>query len=892
MTRWSLYAGAVVLVGAVLSVPVEERAVGQAQSAPTQKAVQPAQKGTQPPKKKAGPEPPATDPKTMKVAKGFRVELLYSVPKNEQGSWVCLCVDPKGRLIVSDQYGPLYRVTPPPLGQSDGTKVEKIPAPIGSAQGLLWAFDSLYVVVNAANAGLYRVTSSRQDDTLDQVELLRRFEGGGGEHGPHAVVLHPDGKRLTVVCGNQTRLTRYDTTRVPPVWGEDHLLPRLPDGNGFMKGVLGPGGAIYHVSPDGKHWELFSVGFRNQYDVAYHKNGDLFTYDSDMEWDMNTPWYRPTRVCLITSGSEFGWRNGAGKYPPYYPDNLPPVLNVGPGSPTGVCFGYQARFPRKYQEALFICDWSYGKLYAVHLKPQGSAYTAELEEFLSGTPLPLTDIVINPHDGAMYFTIGGRRTKSGLYRVTYVGDAGSGSSHPGSGSSNAGGADAAPANAAEEEARAAAARQTRLELERYHAPVGEAAVTAAWKELNSPDRFIQFAARVVLEHQDPKLWADKALAETDPVKATHALLALIRVSAPCPEHTPEKKVKGDPALRGKILQALARINWSALNTTQRLDLIRVYHVLFNRFGPPTAQEREAYLQKYRPLFPTGDRYVDGELLQVLVYLQDETVAPKAMKLLAQAPTQEEQLEYVRALRMLRAGWTPELRRQYFLWFVKAANYKGGASFANFLKMIKADAVATLSPTEQQALADILQANPATLKLPEEAPRPFVKAWTMEDLAPLLDPGLQRGRNFDRGRRIFATAKCFACHRFDNEGGSVGPDLTGVAGRFSPRDLLESILEPSKEISDQYQAVEILTKDERVVVGRIVNLNNDVVMVNTDMLNPASTVSINRNNIESMKPSKISMMPAGLLDTYKPEEILDLLAYMLSRGDRQHPMFRP
>jgi hypothetical protein len=64
------------------------------------------------------------------------------------------------------------------------------------------------------------------------------------------------------------------------------------------------------------------------------------------------------------------------------------------------------------------------------------------------------------------------------------------------------------------------------------------------------------------------------------------------------------------------------------------------------------------------------------------------------------------------------------------------------------------------------------------------------------------------------------------------------------------------------------------------------------MVNTDMLNPASTVSINRNNIESMKPSKISMMPAGLLDTYKPEEILDLLAYMLSRGDRQHPMFRP
>src|SRR5262249_43824762 len=103
-------------------------------------------------------------------------------------------------------------------------------------------------------------------------------------------------------------------------------------------------------------------------------------------------------------------------------DNLPPVLDIGPGSPTGVCFGYGAKFPAKYQNAFFICDWSYGKLYAVQLKPSGNTYTAEKEEFVTGTPLPLTDVVINPHDGAMYFTIGGRKTKSGLYRVTYIGN--------------------------------------------------------------------------------------------------------------------------------------------------------------------------------------------------------------------------------------------------------------------------------------------------------------------------------------------------------------------------------------------------------------------------------------------------------------------------------------
>src|SRR6186713_2842820 len=87
-------------------------------------------------------DPPATDPATMKVAKGFKVELLYSVPKEQQGSWVNMCVDPKGRLIVSDQYGPLYRITPPAVGgDPKGTKVEQIKADIGEAQGLCWAFD-------------------------------------------------------------------------------------------------------------------------------------------------------------------------------------------------------------------------------------------------------------------------------------------------------------------------------------------------------------------------------------------------------------------------------------------------------------------------------------------------------------------------------------------------------------------------------------------------------------------------------------------------------------------------------------------------------------------------------------------------------------------------------
>jgi putative heme-binding domain-containing protein len=821
-------------------------------------------------------EPPATDPASMKVAKGFKVELLYSVPKAQQGSWVCMCTDPKGRLIVSDQYGSLYRVTPPAIGgKSDDTKVERLPT-IGMAQGLLWAFDALYVVVNApGQTGLYRVTDTNGDDIPDKVELLRTFDGGG-EHGPHAIVAHPDGKRLTVVCGNQTKLAKYDTTRVPPIWGEDHLLPRLPDGNGFMSGVMGPGGAIYNVTPDGKTWELTSVGYRNPYDIAYHKSGDLFTYDADMEWDFNTPWYRPTRVCLVTSGSEYGWRNGAGKYPPFYPDTLPAVLNIGPGSPTAVCFGYGAKFPQKYQDAFFMCDWSYGKLYAVHLRPEGSAYKGEAEEFVTGTPLPLTDIVINPKDGALYFTIGGRKTKSGLYRVTYTGEGVT-----------------SPPNLTEvtDAGVSGVARTTRLQLEAYHTKVGQPAVDAAWKELDNRDRFIQFAARVALEHQEPKLWADRALAETDPQKATLSLLALTRVSAPCPSHRKPGDPAADPALRAKIVAALNRIDFAKLADEQKLDLIRVYHVLFNRFGHPTPAESVAVVAKFDSAFPDKNRFVNGELCQVLIYLEAPSAAAKTMKLMADAPTQEEQLEYARALRVLRTGWTPELRKDYFTWFLRGSNYRGGASFGGFLRLIKADAVKILTAQEVAILNPILNAAPGSLKLPEDEPRPFVKAYTLDDLAPALEKGLKGGRDYERGRKLFAAGKCFACHRYDNEGGAFGPDLSAVAGRFSARDLLESVVDPSKEISDQYAAVEIRTADGRIVVGRIVNLNDDEVKVNTNMLDPGAMVGVNRNNIESMKTSKLSMMPAGLLDTFKEDEVLDLMAYMLSRGDRKGPMFK-
>lgn len=806
----------------------------------------------------------ATPIELIKVKKDYKVELLYSVPRQTQGSWVNLCVDPKGRLITSDQYGKLYRVTPPAFGaKAEDIKIEELPVELGEAHGLCWAFDSLYVVVNEGRKykprGLWRVTSSKNDDVLDKKELLREINGGG-EHGPHAVLLGPDGKSLYVVHGNHTKPIKVDRTTVPTIWGEDFLVPRQWDASGHAVNIFAPGGCIYKTDKDGKEWELISVGYRNQFDAAFNKDGELFTYDSDMEWDMNLPWYKATRVCHAVPGSEFGWRSGTSNFPHYYPDNLPPTIDVGPGSPCGVTFGYGAKFPAKYQDALYLCDWSYGKLYACHLTPVGASYKAELEEFLNGSPLPLTDAVVNPKDGALYFTIGGRGTMSGLYRVTYVGK------------------ESTAAAVMDPGFEMNLARTARQRLESYYTKKDAQAVETAWPYLGNPDRFLRYAARTVLEFQDPKTWQVKALTEKNPIALTHALLGLIRM--------------GDQSLQPRILEALDRIDVAKLTTPQQIDVLRTYQLVFIRLGDPDAATKARVGKRLDAFYPSRDRDTNAELCKLISYLEVPGGVAKSLALIATAPTQEEQIEYAFGMRTIKTGWTMKQREEYFNWFHKAASFHGGHSFHGFLKNIRADAIKwSLSDQERKALQTVL-VNEPTPKAPKFTfkDRPFVKKYTVDELIPVLEKGLT-GRNFDQGRNLFGETKCFACHRFNNEGGGTGPDLTIVSGRFGARDLLESIIEPSKVVSDQYAAIVVTTTDGRQIAGRVVNLAGDNMTINTDMLDPNKLVGVNRNLVESITPSKISLMPEGLIDGLNRAEILDLVAYLYARGDRNHKMFK-
>lgn len=835
------------------------------------------------PKDKAPkPKGTAAQPADLYVPPGFKIELLKVAEPATEGSWISLGKDNKGRLIIGGQGGqPILQVT---LKDGKVESIEKLDLGVSEVMGVLFAHDSLYLNARGKQGfGLYRFRP-KSDGGYETGQFLKAFVGGG-EHGPHGLALGPD-NLIYVMNGNHTKLPEGLSPDSPHRnYREDHLLPRQWDGNGHAAGILAPGGYVVRTDAEGKNWEHVLAGFRNAYDIAFNGDGELFTFDSDMEWDWGMPWYRPVRVNHCVSGAEFGWRSGTGKWPEYYPDSLPATANVGIGSPTGVGNGIGAKFPAKYQKAIYILDWTYGRILAVHPTPKGSSYSATVENFVAPLglvkkdspkkPLNVTDIVVGD-DGAMYFTIGGRNTQGALYRVSYVGDE-------------------STAPVEQKNAEGAEARALRHKLEAFHGKKDPKAIETAWQYLGSDDRFLRFAARIAIESQPVAEWRAKAIAETNPEALLNALVALAR--------------NGEPSDEPAILGALQRIPLDKLTEDQKLEKLRVIQLTFSRLGRPSAADAKLAISKLDPKFPSADERFNREVFQILVYLNAPGIVAKGLKAMADAKTQPDQFHYLFHLRNAPIGfWTLDQRKEYLSyfgkdrkklpqppevtkWFEEAGRgYGDGASFNNFLKNILKEAVANMSDAERTALTPQIEAIAKDITPQFNVkPRPFVKAWKTDDVVGLLDK-VEKGRNFENGKQAYLAAQCAKCHRVGDVGGAVGPDLTAIAARFDRKAITESVLEPSKVLSDQYQNETIVTISGKTVTGRVVDETKDEIAVQPDPLN-TDRVIVKKDDLESRKPSPVSPMPANLADVLTENDFLDLLAYLESGGNKGHRVYQ-
>jgi putative heme-binding domain-containing protein len=304
------------------------------------------------------------------------------------------------------------------------------------------------------------------------------------------------------------------------------------------------------------------------------------------------------------------------------------------------------------------------------------------------------------------------------------------------------------------------------------------------------------------------------------------------------------------------------------------------------------------------LYPAKSFPLNRELSQILVYLDAPGVVGRTLDLIAKAGTQEEQLHYIVSLRKAKT-WTVDERKRYFASFAMTPQHPAefvkwfddvgmtpvnGASYANFIKKLKKELLDGLAESERTEMASLLTETPlnaASLKPQKE--HKFQREWKMSDFADALT-GPSRGRNYGNGREAFLAGQCAQCHRLNNEGGAIGPDLSGAGAKYTRRDLLESLLDPSKVISDQYQNMTVTKNDGEDVTGRIMeDTDTKLVLVINPLTN--EKVELKKTDVKGRTPSKLSPMPEGLVNILTRDEILDLLAYIEAAGNQRHAAFR-
>ncbi len=404
-----------------------------------------------------------------------------------------------------------------------------------------------------------------------------------------------------------------------------------------------------------------------------------------------------------------------------------------------------------------------------------------------------------------------------------------------------------------------------------------------WPFLGHTDREIRYAARVALESQPARNWKDRALNETNPVTALTALLALARV--------------GDKNVQPSLLQSISKFPFAALPTDEAILKLRVLELSFIRQGRPDVDTGARIVAELSSEFPSTSEPLSRELCQLLLYLGDQTTIAKTLQLAHDATTRESQIYYLNRLSSISNGWTFDQRKDYFrlvrgpsrpapdadlVALIKDAGteYTDGGGFDKYLKLFRNEAAKSLTVHDRVLLNDDMF-EPAETRAGSFKKR-FVKKWAVQDLTNSLSQ-INETRNLGNGRIAFESANCILCHRFKQTGRSVGPDLTAIAQRATARDILQSILEPSKVVADPYRDTIFFLKTGDVFTGKVMETSADQITVLTDEMNQR-TVSIKKSDIDSSQTSKVSPMPEGLADYLTEAQILDLIAYLLSGTD--------
>ena len=331
------------------------------------------------------------------VPAGFRVDHYAD---DDLAHDICsLTIDSKGRVVVS---GPGYvriLIDSDNDGKAD-TFTQFADGPVAGAQGMHFMGPHL---ICTGDEGLVIYYDNDADDKADGPPTTILKIKSGNEHDVHSIQRGPDGWWY-IIAGNMADVdASYAKLATSPI--------KNPTA-----------GVLMRLRPDFFEGEIVADGLRNAYDFAFNPAGDLFTFDSDGERDVSLPWYQPCRVIQLTPRSNAGWVSRSWKRPGYFPDMPPVIADFGRGSPTGVACYRHVQFPSRYDGALFVLDWTFGRVLAISMTEEDGLWKSTPAVFAKGTGnfgFAPTDAEVAA-DGSLFVSVGGRGSRGSVFRFVYA----------------------------------------------------------------------------------------------------------------------------------------------------------------------------------------------------------------------------------------------------------------------------------------------------------------------------------------------------------------------------------------------------------------------------------------------------------------------------------------
>ena len=313
---------------------------------------------------------------------------------------------------------------------------------------------------------------------------------------------------------------------------------------------------------------------------------------------------------------------------------------------------------------------------------------------------------------------------------------------------------------------------------------------------------------------------------------------------------------GASDIRPAIIKKLNGFSLGQMSPRALQTAVYTYQLCLTEDAKLSPEQKRTAISKIEALYPMSNFDTNRILGEMLVAFDSPTVVTKTLARFAAAERQAEQMQCLHLLRNARAGWSPQLREVYFSALRQSDDYLGGQGMPGFLETIRKDAIASLNDEEKQQLGSLIEPTPEDTEPAPGPARPFVRKWKLSDLT---NAG-EHLPNRDRGQKVFQAALCARCHRLGTQGRSVGPELTSVAQRFSPRDLLKEILEPSSTIAENYRRRRITTNAGKVYEGQVIysgDYRSPVLKVAIDPLAPTRITEILKADIETSQPDRKS-----------------------------------